>query len=453
MNYNSEYQKKLVTAEKAAATVKSGDWVNYGHFACSPTVLDAALAKRVDELTDVKVRAVCYPGLAAVAAADPTRERLQYNNWHFSGGDRVLHDKGLCNYVPLNYHEGPALFDLIENDVLMVRVAPMDRFGYFNFGPSNSCTKRVADRSRIVIVEVNSHVPICHGGYNEGIHISEVDYIVESDNKPLISLPVLEPSDVDRRIAESIVEQIGDGSCLQLGIGGMPNAVGMIIARSGIKDLGVHTEMLVDSFVDMYEAGCITNRKKNADQGKIVYTFALGSQRLYDFLDRNPACASYPVDYTNDAARIAQNDNFISINNAADVDLYGQVSSESTGFRQISGTGGQLDFVTGAFHSRGGKSFICLPSLKVDKNGNRSSRIRPFLASGSIVTVPRTITQYVVTEYGMAMLKGKSTWERAEALINIAHPDFREELVEEAARMGIWNRSGRIRCESEEMSA
>ena len=453
MNNNEEYSKKLITAEQAAGKVRSGDWVNYGHFACSPAVLDAALAKRAGELRDVKVRAVCFPGLAAVATADPTRERILYNNWHFSGGDRVLHDKGLCNYIPLNYHDGPSMYDLIENDVFMVKVAPMDRFGYFNFGPSNSCSKRIAERSRTVIVEVNRSVPVCLGGYHEGIHISEVDYIVEGDDRPLVSLPAAAPSDVDRVIAAGIVEQIRDGSCIQLGIGGLPNAVGSIIAQSGLRDLGVQTEMLVDSYVDMFEAGCITSRKKTLDPGKIAYTFALGSQRLYDFLDRNPACASFPVDYTNAPERIALNDNVVSINNAVEVDLFGQVSSESTGFRHISGTGGQLDFVTGAYHSKGGMSFICLPSTKLGKNGDRATRIRPFLAPGSIVTVPRTVVHYVVTEHGMAMLKGKSTWERAEELIGIAHPDFRDELLEEAARMGIWTRSNRIRCEREEMIA
>lgn len=443
MKYQEEYANKKVSAEEAAKVVKSGDWVDYGHFACSPTYLDKYLAQRVNELDNVKVRAVTFPGLAAVATTDPTREKFIYNNWHFGGGDRILHDKGLCNYIPLLYHEGPVLYDFIDSDVFMVKVAPMNNNGYFNFGPSNSISKSIADHTKKVIVEVNDKVPYCCGGLNEAIHISEVDYIVESDNKPLISVPLPVISEVDQKIASIIVNELVDGACIQLGIGAMPNAVGMLIAQSDLKDLGVHTEMLVDSFVDMYEAGRVSNRKKGADVGKMVYTFALGSQKLYDFLNNNPCCASYSVDYTNNPERIASNNNMMAINNAVEVDLYGQVSSESNGVRQISGTGGQFDYIYGAYHSRGGKSFICLSSTKKDKQGNLKSRIRPFLEPGSIVTIPRTISHYIVTEYGTAILKGKSTWERAEALIGIAHPDFREQLIQEAEKMGIWRRSNR----------
>ena len=444
MSHTAEYRKKLVSAEEAVQTIKSGDWVDYGHFACAPTYLDAALAKRVHELNDVKIRALTYPGTAAVAAADLTQEHIIYNNWHFSGGDRKLHDKGLCNYIPLLYHEGPSLYSIIDCDVFMVKVAPMDEDGYFNFGPSNSISKFIADRAATIIVEVNTNVPHCQGGVNESIHISKVHMIVESDNQPLFCMPEPKIAEVDRKIAALIVNEIPDGGCLQLGIGAMPNVVGKLIAQSDLKDLGVHTEMLVDSYVDMFMAGKITNMKKAANRGKMVYTFALGTRKLYDFIDRNHCCASYSVDYTNNPENIRANDNTIAINNAVEVDLFGQVSSESSGTRQISGTGGQFDFVFGAFHSRGGKSFICLSSTTIDHHGGKKSRIRPVLDPGSIVTVPRTIVHYVVTEYGMAMLKGKSTWERAEALINIAHPDFRDELIGEAERMGIWKRSNRL---------
>lgn len=444
MNHKEEYERKLKTAEAAVKSVKSGDWVDYGHFTCAPTFLDAALARRVEELTDVKVRALTFPGRAAIATADPAQEHFTYNNWHFSGGDRSLHDKGLCSYIPLLYHEGPSLYSIIDTDVFMVKVAPMDAEGYFNFGPSNSISKSIADRAKTVIVEVNTNVPYCRGGRNEAIHISQVDTIVESDNQPLFCLGEPTISDVDRKIASLIVEEIPDGGCLQLGIGGMPNAVGRMIAESDLKDLGVHTEMLADSYVDMYMAGRITNMKKHANKGRMVYTFALGSQKLYDFIDQNWCCASYSVDYTNNPENIRGNDNTIAINNAVEVDLFCQVSSESSGTRQISGTGGQFDFIFGAFHSKGGKSFICLSSTTKDKNGHVKSRIRSVLEPGSIVTVPRTIVHYVVTEYGKAMLKGKSTWERAEALINIAHPDFRDDLIREAELMGIWRRSNRL---------
>ncbi len=445
MSFKEDYKAKLVTPEQAVGVVKSGDWVDYGHFSCAPTFLDPILAKRVDELHDVKVRCATYPGLAAVAQADPTREHFCYNNWHFSGGDRMLHDKGLCNYVPLLYHEGGSYYDnIIDSDVFIVKVVPMDRNGYFNFGPSCSMSKAIANRAKKVVVEVNTSVPYCYGGFNEAIHISEVDYIVESDNKPLISVPSATLSEEESRIAKIIMEEIRDGSVIQLGIGGMPNAVGMMIAQSGLKDLGVQTEMLVDAFVDMHLSGCVTNNKKKADVGKMVYTFALGTQKLYDFLDHNPCCATYSSDYTNDPVRIAMNDNMVAINNAVEIDLYGQVCSESSGIRQISGTGGQFDYTFGAYHSRGGKAFICLTaSQKNKKTGEVKSRIVPTLTQGAIVTIPRTMTHNVVTEYGMVNLKGKSTWERAELLIGIADPVTQEGLIKAAENQGIWRKSSK----------
>ena len=438
MNYTREYDNKRVSPEQAVNVVQSGDWVDYGHFACAPTFLDPILAKRADELHDVKVRAATYPGLAAVAQADPTRESFCYNNWHFSGGDRMLHDKGLCNYIPLLYHEMPGYYDDIDTDVYMLKVAPMNGNGYFNFGPSCSISKATANRAKKVIVEVNTSVPYCCGGYNESIHVSEVDYIVESDNKPLISIPAAPISKEETQIAKLIMNEIHDGSVIQLGIGAMPNAVGMMIAQSDLKDLGVHTEMLCDAFVDMYQAGRVTDRTKKVDTGKMVYTFALGSQKLYDFLDHNPRCATYSVDYVNKPERIAMNDNMIAINNAVEIDLYGQVCSESSGIRHISGTGGQFDYIYGAYHSRGGKGFICLTSTKKNKKGEIKSRIVPTLTPGATVTIPRTVVHYVVTEYGMVNLKGKSTWERAELLISIAHPDMREGLIDAAKKQGIW---------------
>lgn len=240
------------------------------------------------------------------------------------------------------------------------------------------------------------------------------------------------------------MDQIKDGDCLQLGIGAMPNAVGAMIAQSDLKDLGVHTEMLVDSFVDMYEAGKITNRRKQLDKGKMVYTFAMGTKKLYDFLDENPFCASYPVSYTNDPATIRQQDNMICINNAVEVDLFSQVCSESSGVRHISGTGGQLDYIFGSYFSKGGLGLICLTSTYKDKDGSLKSRIVPTLTQGATVTVPRSMNYYVVTEYGIANMKARSTWERAELLINLAHPNFRDELIKEADKMGIWVATNKI---------
>ena len=440
MSLLNMYKQKLTTAENAAAFINSGNWVDYGNFLCSPVMLDSVLAKRVEELRDVKIRAVGFPGLSAVGASDPTRARFVYNNWHFTGGDRALHDKGLCNYIPQLYHESSSIYDRgdLDTDVFIVRTAPMDKDGLFNFGLSNSCQRAQAKRAKTVIVEENKCVPYCYGGYNESLHISEVDWVVESDNAPLFSIPEPKISDVDKKIAELVVERMENGSCLQIGIGALPNAIGKLIAESGLWGLGVHTEMLCDSYLDIFDAGCITGWNKTNNPGKIVYTFAMGSQRLYEFIDRNSLCRSYPVDYTNNFQRIASNEKAVSVNNAVEVDIYGQVSSESQGFRQISGTGGQFDFHYASYHSKGGKSFICLSSTKMDKDGCIKSRIRPFFDPGTIVTLPRTAVHYVVTEYGVANLKGKSTWERAKALIDIAHPDFREELIKHAEKQNIW---------------
>lgn len=368
MDYQSEYKSKLVSPEEAVRVVKSGDWVHYGHFVMAPTFLDGYLAKRKDELKGVKVVAVTFPVLAQVAVCDPTREHFIFNDWHFSGGSRKLHDQGLCYYVPLLYHEGPALIDRYhEPDVFITKVAPMDRNGYFNFSTSNSIHATTARKAKKVIVEVNENAPVCLGGNDEAIHISEVDYIVESDNKPMIQVPNPTPNEVDKAVASHVMELIEDGAVIQLGIGAMPNAVGMMIAQSDLKDLGGHTEMLVDAYVDMYESGVMTGRRKAFDRGRMVFTFAMGTNRLYEFLHQNRACASYQVDYTNNPYISSQHDKLISINNAIEVDLYGQVCSESSGIRHITGTGGQFDFIFAAFRSRGGKG----PDLHVLAEGGQ----------------------------------------------------------------------------------
>jgi acyl-CoA hydrolase len=248
---------------------------------------------------------------------------------------------------------------------------------------------------------------------------------------------------VDKKVASYIVEQIPNGACLQLGIGGMPNAVGSMIAESDLKDLGVHTEMYVDGFVDIVNAGKINCSQKNIDRGRQVFAFGAGTKKLYDYLNNNPCVMSAPVDYTNDIRVISSIDNFISINNAVDIDLFGQVNAESSGIRHISGAGGQQDFVLGAYLSNGGKSFICLSSTYKDKTGTIQSRIRPTLETGSIVTDTRANVSNVVTEFGMVNLKGMNTWQRAEALISIAHPDFREQLIAEAEKMKIWRKSNK----------
>jgi butyryl-CoA:acetate CoA-transferase len=442
----SQIKNKLVSADEAVKVVKSGDLVHYGEFVMNSMLLDAALAKRKDELQNVKIRTVTCPFPPQAVTSDPERKHFIYNDWHFSGASRKLHDKNLCNYISLTYHEGPSFYDrgYVPTDVAMIMVTPPDKHGFVNLGTSNSITHSVVDAAKIVIAEINSSVPRCLGGLRETLHISEIDYFVEGPHKPLINLPELPISETDVKIAELVIKEIHDGSCLQLGIGAMPNAVGAMIAKSDLKNLGVHTEMLVDSFVDMYNAGRITNLKKQLDKGKMVYTFAMGTNKLYNFLDENPICASFPVSYTNDPDTICLNDNMVCINNAIEVDLYGQVASESDGPRHISGTGGQLDFIYGSYKSKGGKGLICLTSTYKGKDGSLKSRIKPTLDPGAIVTVPRSINYYVVTEYGIALMKAKSTWERAEALINIAHPDLRDELIKEADKNHIWVRTNKI---------
>lgn len=441
-----EYNEKLVSADEAVKIVKSGDWVEYGEFVMQPKECDAALAKRKDELLGVKIRGVCMTMVPEVVKVDPERKHFQYNDWHFSPFSRYMHRNNMCNYIPIAYHEGPSIMNkFIDVDVTFILVSPMNEAGFFNLGTSNSVTPSIIEKSKKIVLEVNTSVPVCLGGNRESIHISEVDYIVESkDNCALLSLPAINPTEIDKKIAKLIMEEMEDGACIQLGIGAMPNAVGSMIAESNLKDLGVHTEMLVDSYVDMYASGCITGKYKNIDKKKMVYTFAMGSEKLYSFLDNNPVCAIYPVDYTNDPSIIARNDKVFAINNAMEIDLFSQVASESVGTTQISGTGGQLDFIQASFKSKGGKGFICLSSTKTLSDGRLVSRIRPTLSPGTIVTVPRTVVYYVATEYGIAMLKGLSTWQRAEALINIAHPDFRDELIKEATEMNIWVKSNKI---------
>ena len=327
----------------------------------------------------------------------------------------------------------------------MIRVSPMDENGYFNFGPSASHMEAVCNKAKVVIVEVNNNMPVCLGGEpgGEKVHISKIDYIVEGDNGELTELGSSKAQAIDEIGAKLIVEEIPNGACLQLGIGGMPNAVGSLIAKSDLKNLGVHTEMYVDAFVDIALEGKIDGSCKNIDKFKQTYAFGAGTKKLYDYLNNNKDCLSAPVDYTNDVRIISSLDNFISINNAVDVDLFGQVNAESSGIKHISGAGGQLDFVLGAYLSKGGKSFICCSSTYTTRDGQVKSRIMPTLNTGSIVTDTRTNTHYLVTEYGKVNLKGLTTWQRAEAIISIAHPDFREELIREADKMQIWRHSNK----------
>ena len=447
MDFKASYQQKLATPEQAAALVKSGDWVDYGWTTGTPVAVDAAIAKRLPELKDVKFRGGILMWVPEIFKIENPAEHFSWNSWHMGGIERKAVAQGFSFYSPIRYSELPRYYrDMPEDvDVAVFQVAPMDNHGYFNFGPNASHMAAVCERSKKVIVEVNKNMPVCLGGSEVGVHIDDVDMIVEGDSPDIAQLGGGgAPTEVDQAVAKLIVEQIPNGACLQLGIGGMPNAVGSMIAQSDLKDLGVHTEMYVDAFVDISMAGKITGAHKQIDKGRQTYAFGAGTQKLYDFLDGNPACMSAPVDYTNDIRSISALDNFISINNAVDIDLFGQVNAESAGIKNISGAGGQLDFVLGAYLSHGGKSFICMSSSFMDKKtGQMQSRIRPTLANGSIVTDTRANVHYFVTEYGMVNLKGLSTWQKAEALISVAHPDFREQLIQDAEKMNIWRRSNK----------
>lgn len=446
MDFTQEYQRKLVSPQEAVKVIRSGDWVDFGWCVTTPDALDEALAQRTDELVDVKLRGGILLKMPKIFEREDAGEHFCWNSWHMGGLERKLVNRGCAYYAPIRYSELPRYYreHITPSRVAMFQVAPMDQHGYFNFGPSASHLMAVCEKAEHIIVEVNENMPRCLGGFEEGIHISKVNAIVEGTNPPILELGSSgAATEVDQAVAKQIVEEIPNGACLQLGIGGMPNAVGMMIAESDLKDLGVHTEMYVDAFVDIAKAGKINGAKKNIDRFRQTYAFAAGTKKLYDYLDNNPELMSAPVDYTNDIRQISGLDNFISINNAVNVDLFGQINAESAGTKHISGAGGQLDFVLGAYLSKGGKSFICCSSVYETKDGELKSRILPTLPQGSIVTDTRANTHYLVTEYGKVCLKGLSTWERTEAIISVAHPKFREELIQEAEKMKIWRRSNR----------
>ncbi len=446
MDFKTLYTQKLTTAEEAVKAVKSGDWVDYGWCTGTPVTLDRAMAKRLTELTDVNFRGGILMWKPAIFEIENPAEHMTWNSWHMGGIERRAIAEGFSFYAPIRYSELPRYYrdSKTPSNVAMFQVAPMDEHGFFNFGPNASHMAACCEKADTIIVEVNKNMPRCLGGFEESIHISQVDMIVEGSNPDIASMGAAAPAtDVDQAVAKYIVNEIPDGACLQLGIGGMPNAVGSLIAESDLKDLGVHTEMYVDAFVDIAKAGKITGLRKNIDKGRQVYAFGAGTQKLYDYVNENPECMSAPVDYTNDIRQISALDNFMSINNAVDIDLYGQINAESAGTKQISGAGGQLDFVLGAYLSNGGKSFICMSSTFKKKDGTVESRIKPTLNNGSIVTDTRANVHYFVTEYGIVNLKGLSAWQKTEAIISVAHPDFRDQLIKEAEKMHIWKRSNK----------
>ena len=444
MTVTELYAQKLVTADQAVRLVKSGDWVDYGQTCCFPEALDEALARRKDELRDVKVRSAISMKPVQVVEQDPLGEAFTLNLWHFSGIDRRYADRGRAFYSPMAFRDCGSYYrrGYAPVNVAMISVPPMDKQGNFSYNLTNCCTQEMLDAAEHIILEVNDHLPVVYGMENDHINIADVDYVVEGHRSACLA-PGSAPTAIDQEIAAHILPCLYDGVTLQIGIGGMPNALAALIADSDLKDLGMHTELMSDGYLKLCQSGKITNRKKKLHPGKGVFSICTGSQELYDYLDHNLDILSAPISYVNAAATIRQLDHFVSINGCIAADLYGQVCSETSGTRHISGTGGQLDFASGAYTADHGQAFLAMTSTYEDKAGVRHSRIIPHFTGGDVITTPRTQTPTLVTEYGMARMSGLATWQRAEALISIAHPDFREDLIAAAEQQKIWRQSNK----------
>lgn len=444
MKVYEEYHNKLKTPEEAVKIVKDGDWVDYSQTCSFPAALDRALASRRDELHDVKVRNAISMKPIQIVEQDREQQAFTYNVWHCSGLDRSYVDQGQAYFTPMLFRDCGSYYSkgIAPVDVAMVSVSPMDEHGNFSFGLTNCCMQEILDAANYIIVEVNEQMPFVYGMACDHIHIRDVDCVVESSDD-ICTVPRSEAKEIDRQIANQIFPYLEDGVTLQLGIGGMPNALGSLIAQSDLKDLGMHTELMSDGYLDLYKAGKITNGRKKLQRCKGVFSICNGSKELYEFLDHNIDVLSAPMCYVNNPETIRQLDHFISINGCMAMDLYGQVCSESAGTRQISGTGGQVDFVTGAYAAEHGKAFLAMTSAFTDKKGQTHSRILPKFTEGDIITTPRAQAPYMVTEYGVACLSGRTVWQRAEAIISIAHPAFRDELIAAAEVQKIWRRSNK----------
>lgn len=407
--------------------------MDYGFGAGFPELMDRALAGRKDELTGVKVRGglVIRPRIEVVEQ-DPEQKAFSYYSWHIGDYERKLQSRGLVQFIPTLLRSLPELYrNHIRVDVAFVPVSSPDDQGYCGLGISNYAWRVIFEHARTVIFEVNERLPRLQGvDGSHRVHLSEADYIVEGEHEPLPVRSYRDPSPVDVQIAKLVVDEIPDGAVLSLGVGGVPFTVAKMLAESDKKDLGCWTGTISDAFLALHKAGKLTNQRKEIDAGRSTWNLAMGSQELYDWLDAEPDLfRPGDVDYVHSPDRMERLRNFIGIMGGVQLDLMGQENAESAGSRQLSGIGGQLDFLEGAFHSQGGKGFICLNSSRRDKEGNLRSNIVPFIPGGSTVSAPRTMIQYVATEYGVAKLSGLSLRERAQAMISVAHPHFREELA------------------------
>ncbi|MCB9892257.1 MAG: 4-hydroxybutyrate CoA-transferase [Planctomycetes bacterium] len=426
MNWLDDYKGKLVSAAEAMGRIRSGDRVYYGGNAAMPRALVTALAERRDELADVQLNHVLLLGEDPLST--PGMEgHFRHNSLFVGPADRQAVNEGRADYVPIFLHQIPRLFSdgIVPLDVAMVMVSPPDEHGFMSLGIETLASKAACRAAKTVIVQVNDHMPRVLG--DSFLHVSRVQAIVEHDE----ALPTLElgPStDVERAIGQHIVKLIEPGSTIQMGIGGIPDAV--YAAMDGNLDLGIHTEMISDGAMNAIQNGTVTGNFKSLHPGKVVITFALGSTELYEFLDNNPLIEAHPVEHVNDPFIVSQNDNLVAINSAIEVDLTGQVCSDSIGQRIYSGFGGQVDFIRGAARSKGGKPIIAIPSTA---QRGKTTRIVPMLKPGAGVVTSRADVHYVVTEHGAVNLFGRNLRERAELLISIAGPEFREEL-EHAAK-------------------
>ncbi len=430
--YASQYKDKLCEAEEAVAPIGDDRLVIYGAMLAEPPAFLWALATRL-RLGDLKkVRIFAGPAsphsMDSVLALD-LADCVERESFFVGVGDRSRVQVGLNYFVPNHFHQLPRLVEEMDIDTVATVVSPMDRAGFFSFGVANDFISTAARCGKRLIVEVNEYMPRVHG--NSRIHISQVAHIIEN-HSPLFEPPAAAPEPVDEIIGRIIAEMVPDGATLQLGIGNVPTAVGAYLRNH--KDLGIHTEYFSQVMVDLIQAGVVTGAKKTLHPHQHLFTIAAGDQRFLDFLHDNPAVESHPVSYTNHPAVIARHDNMISINAVIEVDLLGQANAEFMDGHQFSGSGGQLDFVRGAYDAKGGKSILAFHSTA--RKGT-VSRIVPRFEAGTMITTPRNDTHYLVTEYGAANLKGKSTRDRALAIINLAHPDFRDELLRAAEDMYI----------------
>ena len=430
MTPQSLYQKKRGTPDDAVNLIQDGDFIIVPTGVAEPPTLLTALSEQRRRFHDVKVAQIL--AIRKFGYLDPqTVHHVRHVAFFYGAATRAGGQSGWVDFIPSYFSEMPSQIErgLIPADVVFSMASPMDENGYFSLSLGADYTMAAIAKARVVMLEVNPNVPFALG--NCHVHISQVTALIESNEPVLeVGLPTIGP--VQEAIGKYVADMIDDGSTLQIGYGGIPDAVVMQLTNK--HDLGVHTEMIGDGILTLIDSGAVTNRKKNYLPGKMVATFALGSKKLYQLMDRNPALEIHPVDFTNDPYLASQNDNLVAINATLQIDLLGQCGSESLGHVPYSGTGGQSDFVRAANRSRGGKAFIVLPSTA---KGDSISRIVPMLTPGTHVSTSKNDINYVVTEFGVAQLRGKSAGQRAREMISIAHPNFRTELTEAARRMNL----------------